>query len=67
MTKLAVPSPQDVRDRLSELSRRARARLSQDSGVPADTLKRIRLGVIDDPRLGLVHKLWPHLGRVKKL
>lgn len=61
-----VPSPEEVQGLLGGLSQRGRAALAELSGVPAHTLKKLRLG-IHAPLLGTVHKFWPHLRQAKKL
>lgn len=56
-----IPSPQEVAASLQSLGHAQIQRLAQLSGVPFTTLWKIRSEETEDPRLGTVVKILPHL------
>ncbi len=56
-----IPTPQDVRDKLSALSHAQVLALAERTAVPFTTLWKVRTGETKNPRLETVFAIWPEL------
>lgn len=56
-----LPSPEELRAMMAGMNYAAMERLSQLSGVPFHTIRKIKAGESADPKLSNARALWPHL------
>ena len=61
MKPTPLPTPEEVRSRLSLLSHAQMLALAEITAVPFTTLWKIRGGVTMNPRLSTVCAIWPEL------
>lgn len=57
----AIPSAEEIRDRLRPMRHGALQRLAKLSGVPFNTLTKIRDGVTKNPGIETVRAFLPHV------
>lgn len=57
----AIPTPEQLREALQRLGPKGCKALAQRSGVPVETIDKIRLGETTDPGIKRVGRFWPHL------
>ena len=57
----AIPSAEDVRKKLADLSRAQLIELAEKTDTPFHTLRKIKSGETLDPKLETVRAVWPTL------
>lgn len=61
-----IPSANQVRIALADLTMRQIDRLSELSGVPPTTIYKIKLGATTNPGIDTVRKVLPHLAKASR-
>jgi hypothetical protein len=59
------PSAADLRAKLAGMTASEMRGLADKSGVPFDTVRRLRYSDNPNPRLDTLERIWPHIARRK--